>query len=540
MSNIDKNAILHEMLSLSLSTQNIHSTIMSSAHNSFDAVYLTEQIREIERQVLSLPNPPPLMERAGYAAAKITRERLLKNATNQRILVLAGPGNNGGDAFVAARDLADWGHEVTVVFIGDTNRLPNDAKSALQAWLSMGGEISQIIPNKSTWDAIIDGIFGIGLKQSPARTIEGTYRQWIDTVNTMKCPVLSLDIPSGLGSDDGCIYGAAIHATITVTFIGVKPGLFTNSGSDFCGEIVLATLNIDAGYLPAPSSWLLNPSFIKSLLPSPRVANSHKGSYGSVAIIGGSTGMVGATLLAGRAALNLGAGRVYIGMLAKKSPVVDYLQPELMLRAPTELLALESLSCILAGPGMGTSPLAVNLLKQALNIPLPLVLDADALNLVAQHTDLAEKLMDRDAPTILTPHPTEAARLLNSTTTAVQNNRMQAALQLAKQFKCTVVLKGAGSICCLTNGKRYINTSGNAGLSTAGTGDVLTGMIGALIAQGIDAERALLLAVYLHGAAADEFCKEINGPVGMTASDVINAARKLFNRLIETLHDLNE
>lgn len=151
MSNIDKNAILHEMLSLSLSTQNIHSTIMSSAHNSFDAVYLTEQIREIERQVLSLPNPPPLMERAGYAAAKITRERLLKNATNQRILVLAGPGNNGGDAFVAARYLTDWGHAVTVAFASDVDRLPHDAKKAMQAWLSLDGKVVQTISNESAW-----------------------------------------------------------------------------------------------------------------------------------------------------------------------------------------------------------------------------------------------------------------------------------------------------------------------------------------------------------------------------------------------------
>jgi len=520
------------MLCLALAMQNIHTSIMPSSHLFFAPVYSTEQIRSIEHQLLSLPNPVPLMERAGYAAAKITREKLLTNANNRRILVLAGPGNNGGDAFVVARYLTDWGHAVTVAFAGDVDRLPHDAKKAMQAWFSLGGKVVQTISNESAWDAIIDGLFGIGLEPSQSRPITGIYQQWIETVNQLQCPVLSLDIPSGLGSDDGCIYGIAIHATITVTFISLKPGLLTHYGPDCCGEIIVESLSIDAENFPEPQTTILNESSIQSLLPAPRSANSHKGCYGSVAIIGGATSMIGATLLAGRAALQLGAGRVYISLVAEQAPSVDLMQPELMLRTPTELLSLESLSCIIVGPGLGTSSFAATLLQQTIDLALPLILDADALNLIAQHTDLAKKLIDRDAPTILTPHPTEAARLLNCTTAAVQNNRMQAALQLTQQFKCAVVLKGAGSICCLTNGKRYINTSGNAGLSTAGTGDVLTGMIGALIAQGIKPERALLLAVYLHGAAADDLRKTHHGMIGITASELSLAARKLLNKWI--------
>ncbi|GKS69597.1 yjeF C-terminal region, hydroxyethylthiazole kinase-related/yjeF N-terminal region [Nitrosomonas sp. PY1] len=499
------------------------------------AIYLTEQIRSIEHTVFALPHPPDLMMRAGYAVARITRKYFLKNITSAQILVLAGPGNNGGDAFVVARHLKDWGHAVTVVFTADTEPMPHDAKNALQAWQTAGGKTITSIPNETVYDVIIDGLFGIGLDQSQSRPIEGTYRQWIAAVNQMKCPVLSLDIPSGLGSDNGSIYGIAIQATITVTFIGLKPGLFTNSGRDCCGRVILETLHIHPDHFPEPHSWLLTESLIQSLLPPPRVANSHKGSYGSVAIIGGSDSMIGAPLLAGRAALHLGSGRVYVGMLAQSAPVVDFLQPELMLRTPADLFAVESLSCIIAGPGMGTSELALELLACAIDMPVPLILDADALNLIAQQHEIARKINQRKAPTLLTPHPAEAARLLNCTTVAIQNNRMQAALQLAQQFNCQIVLKGAGSICCLSDGQRYINITGNAGLSTAGTGDVLTGMIAAFSAQGLELGHALLLGVYLHGAAADDLLQENHGPVGMTASELPTRARKLLNHKIHQL-----
>ncbi|TXI20657.1 MAG: NAD(P)H-hydrate dehydratase [Nitrosomonas sp.] len=496
-------------------------------------VYLTSEIREIEHQAATmLPKPPRLMEKAGLAAAQIIRDQLLRKS-NRCILVLAGPGNNGGDAFVAARYLKEWGNAVTVVFSGDSQHAPQDAKHAIQSWLHIGGEISVDIPNgDKNWDMIVDGLFGIGLDQSQNRPIAGKYREWIETVNQMHVPIAALDIPSGLGSDDGCIYGIAIHATATITFIGYKAGLFTNYGPECCGTVVLCGLDIRLPAPPEPRAWLINETLAYALLPPPRFANSHKGSFGNVAILGGSTGMVGAALLAGRSALHLGAGRVYLGLLADNAPAVDFSQPELMLRAPSEIFTLKPLNCLVIGPGLGQSAVALSWLEVALISEYPLVLDADALNLIAQHSYLAKKLSQRKTPAILTPHPAEAARLLKTDTAAVQHNRMNAALQLAQQFNSYVILKGAGSICCFPDGKRYLNTSGNPALSTAGTGDVLAGIIGALIAQGLKPDQALLLAVYLHGAAADRWVQQYRGMVGMAAADIIDVARLLLNEWI--------
>lgn len=499
---------------------------------SADPVFLSAEIRDIEQQAARLPKPPRLMEKAGLAAAQVIRDQLLKGPGHQ-ILVLAGPGNNGGDAFVVARYLQEWGNTVTVVSRSDSNRSPPDAKQARQAWLDIGGDICAEIPDgEQNWDIVVDGLFGIGLDQAHHRPIEGQYRAWIETVNPMAIPIVALDIPSGLGSDDGCIYGIAIRATLTITFIGLKPGLFTHSGPECCGTVVLRDLDIQLPAPPEPHTWLLNQKLAQSLLPSPRRANSHKGTFGNVAILGGSSGMTGAALLAGRAALHLGAGRVYLGLLADNAPPVDFSQPELMLRTPSELFTLTPLNCLIVGPGLGQSAQASPWLEQALNSDCTLIIDADALNLIAQHPALAENLSQRKTATILTPHPAEAARLLKTDSTAVQNNRMNAALQIAQHFNCYTVLKGAGSICCFPDGKRYLNTSGNPALSTAGTGDVLAGIIGALIAQGLSPDRAVLLAVYLHGAAADRWVQQNRGMVGMVASEVIATARNLLNNWI--------
>lgn len=243
--------------------------------------------------------------------------------------------------------------------------------------------------------------------------------------------------------------------------------------------------------------------------------------------------MIGAALLAGRAALKLGAGRVYLGLLAQEgTPVVDPVQPELMLRPPSDFFDSDLLDSLVIGPGLGKEIAACIHLEQALQTGLPLVLDADALNLIAAYPELGDALKARKTATILTPHPAEAARLLRMTTAAVQHDRLNAAQTLAQQFNCAIVLKGAGSICALPDGACYFNTSGNPGLSSAGTGDVLSGFLGALLVQGLSAKNALLLAVYLHGAAADVLLDQQCGPVGMTASEVIPAARDLLNRWI--------
>lgn len=499
------------------------------------AIYTTAEIREIEQLAIGLQGSSALMEKAGFAAAEVARDKLLTPG-RAKVLVLAGPGNNGGDAFVVARHLQAGWFKVTLVFTGERATLSSDARSMLDAWLATGSEVFAEIPEDEKWDAVVDGLFGIGLDHREGRDLTGQYLALVNAVNHMNLPVLALDIPSGLGSDTGQVHGAAIRAAITVTFIGFKPGLLTHYGPEYCGQIFLRDLDLDVPSLKKPSTWMMDRACVQRLLPPPRPASSHKGMFGSIGIIGGAEGMVGAALLAGTAALKLGAGRVYLGLIAGNAPGVDSTQPELMLRPTHELFQLDHLNCMVVGPGLGTGTDACFWLSCALESALPLVLDADAINLIALHSSVAsllrERWRERKAPAILTPHPAEAARLLGTDTSTIQNDRMAAVENLAKTFNCCAVLKGAGSICAVPGGKRYINTSGNPGLSTAGTGDILSGIISALLGQGLSPENALLLAVYLHGAAADVLQKQQGGPIGMIASEIPNAARGLLNQWI--------
>lgn len=486
-------------------------------------IFFSHELRQLE-QIARNNGITDLMERAGLAAAELARELL---AGKTSVLVIAGPGNNGGDALVAARHLKAWWFKVTVVFTGEAAKLPTDADHAMQAWREAGGELLDAIPADGKWDLVIDGLFGIGL----ARELSGRYLELVREINRMNLPVLALDIPSGLDADAGQTFGAAVRASRTLTFIALKPGLLTASGPDYCGQIHVDTLGLDATALLQPTGWLLDEGEVAAAL-KPRPRNSHKGLHGSVGILGGAPSMCGAALLAGRAALKLGAGRVYTALLAEAAPAVDMGQPELMLCMPEKLFQLDHLNCLAVGPGLGLSPQAVQWLRQALETELPLVLDADALNLLSTHDDLRELAKNRQGGTILTPHSAEAARLLSSTTHDIQQERVQSAILIAQRFNSLVVLKGAGSICATPSGEWFVNPTGNPGMSSAGMGDVLSGMIAALIAQRLKPLDALLLAVYLHGAAADDLVEQGIGPIGLTASEVTEAARKLLNRWI--------
>jgi len=359
--------------------------------------------------------------------------------------------------------------------------------------------------------------------------VSGRHAEWIAAVNRLPAPVLALDVPSGLQSDTGRVMGCAVRATHTVTFIALKPGLLTLDGPEHCGAIHVRNLGLDTQKLRAARGFVIGPEVLDGVLPR-RARNSHKGDYGSVGIIGGDHGMVGAALLAGRAALKLGSGRVYVGLLARDAQAVDPGQPELMLRTADEVLKLGHLTCLAVGPGLGQMPDAAFYLGIALESPLPLVLDADGLNLIAADSRLAEALCRRSAPSLLTPHPAEAARLLGTSTREVQSDRVGAATTLAARLGALVVLKGAGSVCAAADGTWHINTTGNPGMASAGTGDVLTGMIAALLAQGAQPRTALLAAVFLHGAAADYAVAGGAGPVGLTATETIDGARALLNR----------
>lgn len=454
------------------------------------------ELRQIEAQALAIGLP--LMERAGRCAANLV---LSWPADIRRVVVLVGPGNNGGDGQVCARELQQAGLDVTI-----------NPLSAL--------------PDFSSADLIVDALFGIGL----ARDLDRATHSLIEAANCSGKPILAIDTPSGLDAYSGAIRGGAIHASKTLTFIADKPGLHTGAGRDCAGEVIVESLGLKPPTLSNASGELMDaPSAAMRQLR--RQANTHKGQFGTLAIFGGANGMLGAILLAGRSALKMGNGKVHLGFLAPNHPTIDLLQPELMLHDATSLLAKHDFSQLLAGPGFGQSEFARDLLSQLLACPQPLLLDADALNLIASHPVLQDRLRHRNSATILTPHPAEAARLLGCSTQSVQANRISAAQTLAQHLRSVVLLKGAGSIC--SDGKCWsINASGNAALSNAGQGDALAGMIAALLGQGLDAFEATRCAAWLHGAAADEWCKTHPAGIGLTASEVIDLARDLLNQQV--------
>jgi hydroxyethylthiazole kinase-like uncharacterized protein yjeF len=454
-------------------------------------ICLADDIRRIERAAGDAA--PPLMERAGAAAAALAAK--LAGEKSKDILVLAGPGNNGGDARVVAERLREKFFRVEVV---------TDA-----------GEIPQ-----KPWTLVVDGLFGIGL----AREIGGAHAALVDYANRQRCPVLALDIPSGIHADTGRVLGCAVRATHTVTFIALKPGLLTLDGPDHCGEIHVSSLNLE---IPQPNAWVAEPGLFRGVLKR-RPRNFHKGMAGSVAILGGAAGMTGAALLAGRAALKMGAGRVYVGLLHESIS----LDPELMLRHPDDALG-QDLEALVVGPGLGQGERAETLVGAALASDVPCVLDADALNLISESEDLRHACARRKADTLLTPHPAEAARLLALSTADVQADRVKAAKALAANLNAHVVLKGAGSILVARDGHWFVNTSGNSGMASAGMGDALAGILGALLAQRYSGESTLVLGTHLHGVAADQLVSSGVGPVGLTASEVIDAARRAWNSWLE-------
>jgi hydroxyethylthiazole kinase-like uncharacterized protein yjeF len=428
-----------------------------------EPLYRAADLRRIEAAAAE----QPLMQRAGEAAADLAIS--LSRLEGGAVLILAGPGNNGGDAFVAARHLRQRGFAVSVVFVGEVSRLPKDAAAAYRDFDEDGGSTLESIPSGSRWSLIIDGLFGIGLQ----RPVSGPFAELVTAANALAlrhhCPLLALDCPSGLDADTGRRCGETIRASHTITFIAGKPGLFTGDGPEYCGSITHAALDLHAERLAPPSARTIGSDLFAAWL-RPRAKNTHKGSFGNAGVLGGASSMVGAVFLAGRAALRLGSGRVYLGLLDAQAPTFDPLQPELMLRRPEALLLATALSALACGPGMGGSDEARELLLRACALDLPLLLDADALNLLASDAPLQEALSgraQRGVATLLTPHPTEAARLLASDTAQVQADRAGAALEIASRYSALVVLKGCGTIVAAPDGRWFVNTTGHPALATA-------------------------------------------------------------------------
>jgi ADP-dependent NAD(P)H-hydrate dehydratase / NAD(P)H-hydrate epimerase len=481
-------------------------------------LYRSEQLRLIEQQHARHLPPGTLMARAGDAAARWLDRRVAIRPAS--FIVLCGPGNNGGDGYVCARSLRDLGHSCLCWSLSAPTT--DDARGAHAAWLAAGGESTTELPMGRRFDVIVDAMFGIGL----SRPLSGAYLEASNWANDTGTEVIALDVPSGLDADSGTWVGdvPGVRAHATLTFLGDKPGLHMSDGCDAAGIVHVDRLQVEAqgaaGRLNAPDQF--------AAVVARRKINSHKGRYGSVAVIGGETGMVGAALLAGRSALRLGAGRVYVCCVGAPDLHVDPNCPELMIRSLDRLPAVQA---AVIGCGLGTSELARRALREALGQDTPIVLDADALNLIASDDRLKQAVIGRQAPSVLTPHPAEAARLLAGVPAMhVNADRIAATLLLAQQLHATIVLKGAGTVIVdrPTDREQYwINPTGGPALSSAGTGDVLSGMIGALIAQGFETLTGTLAAVWLHGAAA-----QVHGAdIGLLASEVPALAVRELARL---------
>ncbi len=428
------------------------------------------------------------MQRAGLAVAHLA----VAVAPHAHVIwVACGPGNNGGDGYEAARHLKLWGKFPVVTEHAQAARLPDDAETSRRRAIDAGVLMTNEAP--SHYDFCIDAMFGIGA----IRSLETPYANWVDKINSGASPVLAIDIPSGIDADRGTRTVQSVHADYTLSLLTLKPGLFTADGRDVCGEIWFNNLGVSE---PVAVCAELSGD-PRSMV---RAHNTHKGSFGDVGIVGGAEGMAGAALLAAIAALRGGAGRVYLGLLDQSITRLDATKPEIMFRRLNEI-SFESMVMI-AGCG-GSNSIAKHL-SDILDRSKQLVLDADALNAIAQDMSLQRKLASRGVrPTVLTPHPLEAARLLGIQTADVQSNRVGAAQELADRFGCSIVLKGSGTVVAAPNTVPHINPTGNARLATAGTGDVLAGLIGARLACGQPTFQCACESVYLHGQVADHWRK---------------------------------
>ena len=557
------------------------------------AVWDTTALRRMEHDAASDLPPHSLMQRAGDAIARIARARF---PHARQISVLCGPGNNGGDGLVAAASLMRHGLQVSVwmVACGDSSdwqrvTRPADWLWAMQLACNAGLQPrpwsqDSTMPACQEADLIIDALLGLGLNRAPAGEIGAA----ISALEHHPAPILAVDLPSGLASDTGAAPGGLVRATVTLTLLGLKPGLLTGPGAQACGELWLNDLNAQpasaqpltsplthprpkpapdrtqaclllardlagpgsgakAAHNPDPVPTARRLGRVEAITALPKaIAAAHKGERGDVYVFGGAAGMTGAALLCSRAALALSAGRVFTALLDPQAPSFDAMRPELMLRQPQALLSqlqstavLQGKSCVVFGPGAGLDSEAMALLQTLLALDIPLVIDADGLNLLATQTPDGkpwQALRQRRAPTWLTPHPREAAGLLQQNTAAVQADRLCAARALSSRSHAHCILKGAGTVMAAPDGSTWINASGNGLLATAGSGDVLAGSLAACIAPCGGHDEAMIAAaraaVWLHGAGAELAREEGLGLRAGTLADAMVRARNLASLMV--------
>lgn len=501
------------------------------------------EMRNIDNEAINNYRIPGvvLMENAGKSVALKCAE-LTADSKQKKIIIFAGRGNNGGDGFVAARHLLNKGFSVKVFLLGNPADLQGDTQVNYKILESMNCKVHAVFEQKDLKKVdislmhaslIIDAIYGTGFKGSAAN-VPG---EIIKMISKASCPTISIDLPSGLDADTGKVDGPCVKADYTLTFGLPKMGLFLDPGAEYCGQVEVVDISLPKKLLTSNvlKNNLITENWCLEALPK-RKTEGHKGDYGSVYIVGGSIGMTGAVVLACQGALKTGAGLVTAGVPKSLNFIFEYKLTEAMTvplpesekttlgqeAAEAILEFVEKASVLAIGPGMSDYHSGIHFLKTLLpHVEVPLVIDADGLNLLSEILKEDEYFLFKlKAPVILTPHPGEMARLIQQPTRYIQENRIEVASKYAINWNAVVVLKGAKTIAACPDGSIYVNTTGNPGMATGGSGDVLTGMISALAAQGMTEEFAAATGVYLHGLAGD-MAANCRGEYGMTAEDIV-------------------
>ena len=484
-------------------------------------IYSVAAVREIDRTTIEDHGVPgyTLMTRAGEAAL---REATQRYPNARRWQIVCGAGNNGGDGYVVARLASQQGIAVSALALVDPETLTGDAATAWGDFVAEGGVVSpwsgELDPEA---DLLVDAVLGSGLE----RDVGGDFAAAVAAFNQHAAPVLALDIPTGINGDTGAVMGCAVKADLTVTFVGLKQGLYLGEAPGYCGRIRFAGLEIPEGYYADidVSYRRIDAQFLENVL-GPRARAAHKGDFGHVLVVGGGEGMPGAVRLAGEAALRAGAGRVSIATHPSHAAIIVASRPELMSHAvssPSDLEPLLAKADVIAfGPGLGQSDWARALYEFLANDSRPAVWDADALNLLAASPTSAPKR-------VITPHPGEAATLLGTGAADIQADRPAALAALAEKYGGVAVLKGAGTLISSSTKAAALCTSGNPGMASPGMGDVLTGIIAAFVAQGLDLETAAAAGVEAHAHAGDHAAS--GGERGLIASDLLDELRAVLN-----------
>lgn len=481
------------------------------------ALYSAAQVRDIDARLIAAGTPGfELMQRAAHAAWRALRRRW---PDEQRITVLAGRGNNAGDGYLIAALAQRAGRQVQVLAVGDPQQLQGDAAQALAEAKEAGVTPVSWSADVKLHGVLVDALLGTGITGE----VREPYVSAISAMNESALPILAVDLPSGLCADTGRVLGQAVRADLTVSFIGLKVGLFTGEGPGRVGELAFDDLQADAAILDQVEPGLERLCEANLPVLAPRSPTAHKGSFGQVLVIGGDLGTGGAALLAAEASLRCGAGMVTLATRPEHVTAALVRRPEIMCSGVESTYALTALTqradVLVIGPGLGQAPWGRSLLSLAPQCQVPQVWDADALNL------LAAGAIDLPAGCLLTPHPGEAARLLDTSVADVQADRPAAARMLASRYSCTVLLKGAGTLIADRDGRLALCDRGHPAMASAGLGDVLAGVAGALLAQGLAPFDAACLAVWLHAVAGENTGE---GGRGLAAADLIPAIRQLL------------